>query len=130
MTPAGANPRVMTARLARRRAGARVALLVLACLAALWPASVAMAQSGSGVPLGSAKKLSSAPPSSSTRATTSKTTSSTSTSTATTASRSSTSSAKQLPFTGYDVPELALIGGALLLAGLALCVCTRDARAR
>jgi len=102
---------------------------------AVAPPGVALAQ-GSGVGLGSAKKLSSAPPSTTTRSSTA--TTSTSTSTATTRSSttsaqgatSSSSHAKQLAFTGANVPALVIIGGTLLLVGLALRVRTRDARPR
>ncbi len=113
----------------------RLALaLALVCVAALSPASVALAQNGSGVPLGSAKKLSTAPPASSGAATTTRTTARTTSTSATTTTSALSSStgatAKQLPFSGSDVRVLVLIGGVLLLAGLALHVRTRHARAR
>jgi hypothetical protein len=113
--------------LGKRRAARRL-VIALACVAALAPAGVAQAQ-GSGVGLGSAHKLSSAPPSSHTTTTT--TSAATTTAhTATAHKSSSTAHAQQLPFTGADVPALVLIGGTLLLAGLALRVRTRDAGSR
>jgi len=121
----------MTSATTRRplRASAWRLLLALACVAALAPTGVAAAQ-GSGVGLGSAKKLSSAPPSTSAAPSTSTSSTSTATSTTTSATSSASAHAKQLPFTGANVPTLVLIGGALLLTGLALRMRTRDARSR
>jgi hypothetical protein len=112
----------------RRRPVILGLLAALACLASLGPVSAALAQ-GSGVGLGSAKKLSSAPPNATT--TTSTTTHTATVATHTTASASASSHAKQqqLPFTGANVPAMVIIGGTLLLAGLALRVRTRDGRA-
>lgn len=105
------------------------AIVAAGCAVALSPAGTALAQTGSGVPLGSAKKLSSAPPSSSSSSSVTTATTSSSSS-ATSAAATSPSSAKRLPYTGGDPAEVALFGGALLLAGLALRVRTRDARSR
>ncbi len=104
-------------------------LLACCCAAALTPTGVALAQNG--VSPGSAKNLSSAPPSTGARSTSTTTTTSTSTSSATSSTAASTTShVKQLPFTGDDLPVPALIGGAMLAAGLALRVRLRHARGR
>jgi len=107
-------------RLPARRAviGSVVALL------AVTPA--AAGAQGSGVPLGSSKKLSSSPPSTSRTASVTTTTSHTASATSTSSTHAAASS-RTLPFTGADPLGIGLLGLGLATAGAGLRLRTRDA---